>query len=73
MFTCLDTNGDLTLDPLELEALFINEVSLPVTSCAENTANGFQLRKVYKDDMEGIEAGEDLARMREYAMQQVRT
>jgi hypothetical protein len=27
---------------------------------------------VYKDDIDGLEAGEDMARMREYAVGQVR-
>lgn len=30
-----------------------------------------QLKKVYKDDMAGLEANEDMARMREYAMGEV--
>ena len=30
-----------------------------------------ELKKVYKDDMDGTEAHEDLARMREYAMSEV--
>ena len=30
-----------------------------------------QLQKVYKDDMGGIEAQEDLARMREHALSEV--
>ena len=31
-----------------------------------------QLQKVYKDDMGGIEAQEDMARMREHALAEVR-
>ena len=30
-----------------------------------------QLKKVYKDDIDGLEAKEDMARMREYAIEQV--
>ncbi len=30
-----------------------------------------ELKKVYKDDMDGMEAHEDMARMREYAMSEV--
>lgn len=33
--------------------------------------SSLQLKKVYKDDMAGLEAHEDMARMREYAMEEV--
>lgn len=33
--------------------------------------SSLQLKKVYKDDMAGLEANEDMARMREYAMEEV--
>ena len=49
-----DTNGDLVLDPMELESLFYHEV-----------------HKIYKDKMEGIEPHEEMARMREFVMNEV--
>ena len=69
-----DTNADLTLDPLELEALFMNEVSAynKMLLYGLDSLMLLQLKKVYKDDLAGLEAHEDLARMREYAMGEVR-
>ena len=49
-----DTNGDKYLDPLEMEALFYNEI-----------------QKVYGNDAKGMEAHEDMARMREHALTEV--